>query len=457
MEDYLFTSSSCGARPSSSGMRQQQQSDSAEVEFLRREVLDLERVIKSLHTSRTDDRYALERAEERASLVADESQQWRSLNEARFQETQTALRSVRAEHAAAIAAAAAREAETMMLTVELRLLCVELSEAETEREAARESEASALSIARSYRSFAAQGAGRLEEMRTGIESVQQRLQQRLSGFEHSARHALRVRGLRSVIGWRGARALYHALSRWMLLVFTAEQREAVQARLEAAYRYRDREQAQLRVQQSQERQRERESAEARAQQVEADATEARKERDRALAAAQQAAAKQAAADKEAAEARQQLASAERQAEAARQAAAADLAAARDQLAAARRDVLAAGAPAIAARESAESASAELAQCRAQLREASEEASTARAELAAERDAREEEARTRMFLERVLKDERAHAQRRADEAEVLAEVAEDHEALRRALQVVSDEASSVSFELSATLLNKALQR
>ena len=63
----------------------------------------------------------------------------------------------------------------------------------------------------------------------------------------------------------------------------------------------------------------------------------------------------------------------------------------------------------------------------------------------------------MFLERVLKDERAHAQRRADEAEVLAEVAEDHEALRRALQGVSDEASSVSFELSATLLNKALQR
>ena len=212
MEDYIFaSSSSSGHRASSSSAVRQ--ADSAEVEFLKREVIDLERVIKSLHMSRTDDRYALERAEERASLVADESLQWRSVQESRLQEAQAALRSVRTEHAAAIAAAAAREAETRMLTVELRLLCVELCEAETEREAARESEASALSIARSYRGFAAQGAGRLEEMRAGIEGVQQRLQQRMSGFELSARHALRVRGLRSVVGWRGARALHHALSR----------------------------------------------------------------------------------------------------------------------------------------------------------------------------------------------------------------------------------------------------
>ena len=41
-----------------------------------------------------------------------------------------------------------------------------------------------------------------------------------------------------------------------------------------------------------------------------------------------------------------------------------------------------------------------------------------------RRARDEEARTRLFLERVLKDERAHAQRRADEAELLAELMSD---------------------------------
>ena len=46
---------------------------------------------------------------------------------------------------------------TAALAVELRLLCAELFDAEAEREAARESEASALSIARSYRGFAAQG------------------------------------------------------------------------------------------------------------------------------------------------------------------------------------------------------------------------------------------------------------------------------------------------------------
>ena len=41
--------------------------DASEVEFLKREVHDLERVIKSLHASRTDDRSALEQAEARAT------------------------------------------------------------------------------------------------------------------------------------------------------------------------------------------------------------------------------------------------------------------------------------------------------------------------------------------------------------------------------------------------------
>ena len=384
--------------------------DNAEVEFLKREVLDLERVIKSLHSSRTEDRYALEEADQRAAAIDAEAQQWRAAHECKLHEAQEALRGVRAEHAAAIAAAAAREAETRMLTVELRLLCVELFDAETEREAARESEASALSIARSYRGFAAQGAGRLEEMRAGIEDVQARLQQRLAGYQLAAQHALRLRALRAACGWRAARRLQCALSRWMLLVFTAEQREEVQARLEAAYRYRDLEEAQQRVQQTNERQRERDAAESRVRQVEAEAKEARKERDQALSAAGLAASKQAAAEKAAADLQEQLANAERQTQLVRQSSAADLAAAREQLAATRRDVVAASAPIVAAREETEAVEAELSRCRVMLREQSESIESLRAELAAEREARDEESRTRLFLERVLKDERVRQRR-----------------------------------------------
>ena len=146
--------------------------DASELAFLRREVSDLERVIKSLHSSRTDDKYALEQAQLAARHES-------ALREDESAARESALHELRVQHAAALSAAASRDAETRILTVELRLLCAELFDAEAEREAARESETSALSIARSYRGFAAQGAQRLEELRGGMEGMQGRLLQRL--------------------------------------------------------------------------------------------------------------------------------------------------------------------------------------------------------------------------------------------------------------------------------------
>ena len=90
---------------------------------------------------------------------------------------------MREEHSYAISSASAGEAETRVLACELRLLALELLDAEAEREAAREAEASALSIARTYRRFAAQGASRLDEMRVGIEEVQVRLQRRVEELQ----------------------------------------------------------------------------------------------------------------------------------------------------------------------------------------------------------------------------------------------------------------------------------
>ena len=220
-----------------------------EIEFLRREVGDLERVIKSVHSTRNGDRYALEQAE--AQLLR--ARHVSAAHEGQQQLVESTLHDMHAQHAAALAAAATREAETRMLTVELRLLCVELFDAETEREAARESEGSALSIARSYRGFAAQGAARLEDMRSGIDGVQLRLLQQLDSYRAQAQHSLKLRALRATRGWRSARDLGRCVTRWMIFVFTAEQRSAVAARLEAAYRHRDLEHAARRTQSMAER------------------------------------------------------------------------------------------------------------------------------------------------------------------------------------------------------------
>lgn len=94
--------------------------DVAEAAFLRREVADLEFVIQSLHRSRNE-----ECADKTATLV-----------------------------------------------LHIKLLSSELAQAETDRKEADEAETHALSVARSYRSFAAQGASKLDELQSGIQGVQ---------------------------------------------------------------------------------------------------------------------------------------------------------------------------------------------------------------------------------------------------------------------------------------------
>ena len=96
------------------------------MEFLRREVADLELVISSLRQDRKGEA--------------------------------NAAHQVQGQLATAIAGLEATEAEAAMLRLHGRLLRSELLEAEAAREASGEAEAYALSVARSYRSFAAQGA-----------------------------------------------------------------------------------------------------------------------------------------------------------------------------------------------------------------------------------------------------------------------------------------------------------
>ena len=64
-------------------------------------------------------------------------------------------------------------------------------------------------------------------------------------------------------------------------------------------------------------------------------------------------------------------------------------------------------------------------------------------------------RTRLFLERVLKDERAHAARRGEEAAGLRALLEERQEVERVLAELSVSTSRAKFELNDALLDNAL--
>jgi hypothetical protein len=262
--------------------------DTAEVQFLRREVKELEQVIDSLgetHRDETDRLMELESAVQEARETARSAECQRDETKNRLielgAEADQQLAEVRAEAdrrvaavrqqlgaacgdlSTALGAAADRGAETRTMEVELRLLSQELLEADAESVTARASEASALSIARSYRSFAAQGAARLDDMRLGLDAVLGRLQAQLAELQAAAQQKLAGRALRAALAWRAARGLGAALRRWRAVAMGEEQRSALAARLEAAYRHRDADAAAARAHALAERVAEREAAEAR--------------------------------------------------------------------------------------------------------------------------------------------------------------------------------------------------
>jgi len=152
--------------------------------------------------------------------------------------------------------------------------------------------------------------------------------------------------------------------------------------------------------------------------------------------------------------KQQLADARRQVDEARRAGASDLAASRDQLAASRREVAASSGPIAAAQDAQRAAEASLAACRATLAEREGELEAARAEVVAAREAAEDEGRTRVFLERVLKDERVHAARRAEEAAALHAAREERDDLEQRLVELHDVMTRASYEINESLLDRA---
>ena len=446
MEVGLFTIAGGQPRRQRSPGRQ---NDASEVEFLRREVFDLERVIKTLHASRTSDSQDRAQLERRTHAALEESAKKHAAALRELDGARAELFRMREEHSYAISSASAGEAETRVLACELRLLALELLDAEAEREAAREAEASALSIARTYRRFAAQGASRLDEMRVGIEEVQVRLQRRVEELQMASREVLRLRALRAVHGWSVARGLNRAFMSWRFIVFSAEQREAVALRLEAAYRQRDIEAAATRVQAASERRQARELTCAAKTRLESEQREAALIKERAVASAAADAERRALAEKRAATLASQLEDSRQTVARVKQAGAADLAACREELSAARHDTA-------RAREAERAAAAQAAQAQAQLESFRMQLAQARSEAKEATEARLEESKTRAFLERVLREERAHASRRATEATLLVEALEELGVTHEDLDEISARLGGAIFELNSSLLGRALR-
>jgi chromosome segregation ATPase len=419
--------------------------NTSEVDFLRREVVDLESIIKSLHTSRTD-------AKQATMLALDESTQRNAALErelvtcaAELEAAQATLQEARSQQASAMVVAASHEAESRVLAVEQRILALELLDSEAELDAARAAEESALSIARTYRRFASEGASRLDETRDGIEAVQQRVLEQLAGLQEDARKSLVVRSLGSLCTWQVIRYLGAGFAKWRALVVTAEHRGAVERRLEAAYRHRDIEMKAARVQLEREKKLARVATDAARSDVQKQLVDGMQEVQRAKAAA----AREADLRKQA---ERNLAECEERAEQRVLKTAAELAAAREELQSVKRDRA-------LLREAQDGAKqtegGRVADLREKLDARDAEVSKLRAELAAEREARTTEEGTRKFLERLLREEHEHAGWRADEAADLAQLRQEYEALTEETRVLESEMEAVKFELHNLLLARAL--
>ncbi|KAL1524746.1 hypothetical protein AB1Y20_019629 [Prymnesium parvum] len=237
----------------------------AETKFLRHEVANLELAIAAL---RSQGGAAAREASERVRREA----------EARLQQ----MCAREAEMAAELRLA--REESTTLFT-HARLLHHELTDTEEQGRAARAAESSALGVARSYRSFATQGARKLEELQRGMQEAQARVQARLAELHNDTRLALRRQALRAVVRWGSEGLLHRAVRQWRLAALAHSYQRVVTARLEAAYRRADAEMGGRRVQMvAQLRERE-ELAEAAAVALQRELDDVRQQRDSAAIAA----------------------------------------------------------------------------------------------------------------------------------------------------------------------------
>lgn len=190
----------------------------AEIEFLRHEVVNLEKAISELHTNRAGGIEAIE-ASESARRLAEEG-----LERLRSKEADTSEKLVSAN------------AEISVLHLRGQILLAELADAEEARRASNEAESCALSVARSYRAFAAEGAHQLDQLQVEMQATQTRLQHRIEGFHEGARFALRRQSLRAALRWPCLRRLHSAMQQWRLVTLVDGFQRVLAVRLDAAHR-----------------------------------------------------------------------------------------------------------------------------------------------------------------------------------------------------------------------------
>ena len=199
----------------------------SETEFLRLEVAQLERVIGAARTSQTDE---LTRLSDECAHLNDELVAERAHASA----CDVALAEARAELEAVRSDRGLTTEEVIAWALHAQVLREELSQAEAECAAAAEAEGCALSVARSYRGFAAHGASQLDTMHASLDEMGGRIEARLASLHDAAHAAVRGRALRAAIASSDAQRMVPALRRWARLVADERTRTMWAARLERA-------------------------------------------------------------------------------------------------------------------------------------------------------------------------------------------------------------------------------
>lgn len=156
--------------------------------------------------------------------------------QAQVDEAREQLRRVYMEQAAISLSANRHEVVTAART-QLRALGSELAKAEVSACSSRHAEASALSVARIYRGFAAQGVSYLDGLQNGLLATELRLQRHVEQLKHAAQFALRKQNLRVILGAMELVAARAVLHRWQRFVVVQHYRSLASGHLYAALRH----------------------------------------------------------------------------------------------------------------------------------------------------------------------------------------------------------------------------
>jgi len=207
-----------------------------EVSFLRGEVHSLEQVICAVRRTCEQDTARHVRAISLAHEQLDALRESEVRREAELLCLCDQIAALEEEREVAGETGVAQARECATLATAFQLLRTELRGEEFASRMAREAEGCALSIAKTYRNFAIQGATQLERVEAEMLKSRKRVEARLSHLGATAQASLRQRSLRILLNLAASEACAEALRRWMASTAAMRRAEAYVVGISAAVR-----------------------------------------------------------------------------------------------------------------------------------------------------------------------------------------------------------------------------